>query len=302
MTIEKKKILLTGASGFIGSKLKPHLESQGHQIFAPEFDLRKLDEIIKVAEQGPFDVVIHLAGISTVDQARKDTHSAYQINTLGPYLLAKEIQKNSPGFHFIFPSTAHVYDFMGMAKKNEKVIVDENSPILPQNIYADTKYAAEVLLKEMFHMYGMKLTILRLFNHVHKSQSNQSFLGKIYHAFKDSREKNVHLNLGNIEIYRDFSLLHDLLSVISFVMNSKKNSPESKIYNICSGRSYHLKELVYVLAEHMNKNISIDIDASLVRAEDILYIRGNSDRFKNEFHWKPSSAEGSDSFIREFLK
>jgi nucleoside-diphosphate-sugar epimerase len=205
-----KNILLTGASGFVGQHLKQALLQKGFNVFDLSFDLLLIEEIKSSVNQVPqWDSVVHLAGLSSNNQVNENPTLAFDINVRGTYLLAAEVFLHSPGAHFIFPSTGYIYDPLNYSKP-----FVESSAVQPANYYSATKLYAEKLLQTLSENQKKRTTVLRLFNHTHKTQSGNFFLSYVYNEFLSKSRKNekILLPIGNVNVERDFGCIQDLIA------------------------------------------------------------------------------------------
>lgn len=218
----KKKILLTGSNGFVGSIFKREY-SQKYEIFEvdlPDYDISKNNFLFNKFEKITFDSIIHLGAVSSPKESFENPEKYYQINLMGTLNLL-EFAKNReiPNFFFMSSLTVH-----GESNK----IIDENSKINPRHIYASTKAAAETLCYVYSQKYKITTNILRP-NLIIGVTKNPSDL--ISSTIKELKENNTYTVFGNGEHKRDWTHVKDVVALIDNLIFFEGNN-----YNVfCLG-------------------------------------------------------------------
>lgn len=297
-----KKILITGAKGFIGQKLLKRLQDIEHlEVHPAEIELEKLSSIEKCINQRVWDIVVHLAGISYAPACEKDPELAFQINSQATKQLAEILTEKSPKAHLIFPSTAYVY--APISGQTDQVSIDESFEIAPANIYAQTKLHAENYLEQISKERGLKVSLLRLFNHTHYTQPDHFFLPNMYQQLQNLKHiSGPELLVGNIDLNRDFGSIFDLINALSAIVHQSEKFPLFDIFNICSGHAKNLAVILQVLAEKLEvKNIRFTIDPKRLRGREPTHIVGNCHKITSLIDWKPSCITEQD-LVNYFLK
>ncbi|HUR87795.1 MAG TPA: SDR family oxidoreductase [Ramlibacter sp.] len=174
------KILVTGATGLLGSTLVPHLRSVGHEVIACgrdrgdlRVDLRDAMQVRRGVETAGADVVINLAGATNVDECEKNPQGAYEVNVLAVENLVQAI---APGrARLVHVSTDHVYDGPGPHVEHEVTV---------RNQYAMSKLAGEQAALRL----GPRAAVLRT-NFVGRSECErrQSFSDWIVQSGRESK-------------------------------------------------------------------------------------------------------------------
>lgn len=264
-----KKILLTGASGFTGKYLYKELIASGFEVSAltnnlqvdgKRVDIVDRESVFCIFEKIKPDCVIHLAGVSSVTAA--DYQAIYRTNVEGTRVLAEACRQYCVG-KFIFSSTSNVY---GSTKEE---VLNESARIDLRNDYAVSKYAAELVLA--LFKNDFEITIVRPFNYTGRGQAQTFLIPKIVEAF---RNKEPELELGNLNVSRDFSDVRDVASVYARLVDLPSNFD---IINICSGRAYSIGQIVKICSSLTHHDVHIKTNPHFVRKNDILKQCGDAD-------------------------
>lgn len=262
------KIVVSGSHGFIGSNLIKILGSQYEFVGLEREDFYK-EEVVKGLFQGA-DVFIHLAGISSIAECEKDLAQAFQVNVgLAGYLVELFYRINPHG-RVIFSSTGQIYDGSG------PVPYTEESSIAPSNLYSKTKLVAENALKIIAETHRASLTILRLFNTSHKSQSASFFLPSVYQQITQTSEAKVVVKVGDIDVERDFSSIQDVIYWFNFIFQREGEDTGIHIYNVCSGIPMKLRDMINALAQRLGKEVEFQQELSRVRSGEVSVQYGKS--------------------------
>ena len=226
-----KRVLVTGARGFIGKYLVAALLGHGAEVRGLTMDARQASAGVKwvkgditdpASVKGvcqDVDVVFHLAAISNVDASVRDPLQTIKTNTMGTANLLEEARVGKAK-KFVYISSAHVYGVP------QYLPVDEAHPTVPREPYAASKIASEQLVQAFGNAYGLDFAVLRPFNVFGAGQDN-SFLipGVISQALM-----NGVIRVGNMEPRRDFLYVEDCVDGFMCVADQGTG-----VYNIGSG-------------------------------------------------------------------
>jgi GDP-4-dehydro-6-deoxy-D-mannose reductase len=278
-----RKILITGASGFVGSHLTDYLVlNSDNNLFGTYFsksgsknldqnkikllkaDLRNEKEVFKLIDKIKPDIIYHLAAFtSAVDSfsSPKETvlnNIACQIN-----IFEAMRRNNLLDSKTLVVSSAEVY---GSVKK-EDLPIDEETPLSPTNPYAVSKLTQDFLGRQYFLSYGLKTVRVRPFNHIGPRQTPNfvvsSFAQKIAEIEKGKREPI--LPVGNLEAKRDFTDVKDIVKAYALLM---EKGELGEVYNIGSGTSYKISEILDKLLAFSRAHITVEGEKSLFRPID----------------------------------
>lgn len=227
------KILVTGATGFIGKHLCRYLRETGENKVIG-LDKKRGDEISDFyfaditeddamqsiendmqSKYGGIDACVHLAAIAAPRIAAKDPKTAWDINVRGTQNvlgLCKRVGIRK----FVFASSAHVY---GISPRY--IPTNESHPLSLLDTYTTTKIAGEKLC-ELFHQnYDLSTTILRLFNVYGPGQSDDYFMGV---KLKQAKAGGP-LTLMNGDVTKDWIFIDDVVKALCLAIHTEYVGP-----------------------------------------------------------------------------
>ncbi len=276
-----KRIVLTGASGFTGHYLVEQLRREGHELF-----LLQLRDASGVAD-GPNSLSCDLAeDFSAVQQALKrfePTHAIhlaalahvtessaaeyYRVNVIGTETLLRALASLAePPEKVVLASSANIY-----GNCTRTPIVEDETPA-PVNHYAASKLAMEHIART--YTQCLPIVLVRPFNYTGVGQPESYLVPKIVAAF--ARREPV-IKLGNIDISRDFSDVRFVAETYRRLLDVHQSGIT---VNICSGRAVSVRAIIEMLTAISGHRMRIEVDPALVRANDILELRGSDARLR----------------------
>jgi len=278
--IPNPRALITGINGFTGRYLTRELEAAGYQVFGLTIsdntdnrkvfscDLEDKDKLLDIVDQVSPHFVAHLAAVSFV--AHDDVDAIYRTNLLGTRNLLQALGKSSSKPEkVLLASSANIY---GNATQ---LPITENSQPSPENDYAVSKMAMEAMAK--LWMDRLPIVLVRPFNYTGVGQTKNFLIPKIVDHF--TRKEKI-IELGNIDIERDFSDVRDVVRIYHKLLT---NSMAGQTYNICSGHSISLKEILSLLSEIAGYEIKIEINPNFVRENEIKKLVGSDEKLRSVF-------------------
>ncbi len=276
-------ILVTGAGGFVGKRLM-ELFALGEGDYAADIStmFSVPDGVTKINWQlpgkpssalGEVRYVIHLGGLSSVAHSQGNAELFKKVNTDGTASVINWIKKYSPEALLLFISSAEVY-------KPSKINLTEESPIEPRNIYAESKYAAEKLLKDS----DIKWIVSRSFPHFGPGQSGNFVLPSFCRRIINSIETGTHeMVTGNLSPVRDYLYIDDVVRAYAALLSNGKSE---EIYNVCSGKGNSIKRLLDYLLEVSGTELTLVTDPKLLRQKDQFCQLGDSSKLAG-LGWTP---------------
>lgn len=279
-----KKILITGAEGFVAGylyeELKKNYEIEGCYFIKKDLayktyflDATESAAVDKIVKEGQYDCIFHLAGQSSAKVAKNNYYDTYRINIIGALNFADAVVRESAKTRLIFISTSDVY---GTPKY---LPIDEKHPLSPLNAYSDSKRMAEEILKK-YTEKNLNLVIARSFNHTGRNQTVNFFIPSIIEQVKKAKNGDA-IQTGNLSLLRDFSDVRDIVSAYKLLIEI-----ESGIYNISSEKGTSLKEIVEYIIKKSKKTVNIEKNPDLVRKGEPKEFYGSSVLLKRKTGWK----------------
>ncbi|MEA2639650.1 MAG: UDP-glucose 4-epimerase [Chloroflexota bacterium] len=242
------RILVTGATGFIGPHVVAHLAGRGHEVvsssraaagpigaaihFPHDFAGRA-----QFPEVGPLDAVVHLAGNGNVQQARQDPVPMIHLNTQGT-VVALEVARRA-GAQFVFASTQRVY-----ALSNERPRIREDAPTEPSEPYGASKLAAEALVQGYGRAFGVSGSILRCFTVYGPGQVVSSGISGVVAIFGQAALTGKPL-LAMARQQKDYVEIRDVVRAIELALTRPTTPPHS--YNVGTGMPVSLLDLAHAV-------------------------------------------------------
>ena len=284
LNTKKMKIIITGSSGFIGSYLVNRLQIHNHELML--LDMKSGINICNWEEVKSLraDVIIHLANKSYVPDSYINPKSFYDVNITGT-LNMLELCRIS-GAKLIYLSS-YVYGHPQYQP------IDESHPVQAFNPYAQTKVICEEMCNGYHRDFKVPIIIFRPFNIYGKGQNEEFLIPTLINQAKT----------GKIEI-RDDRPKRDYIHVIDVVSAIEKSITYSsqtgfEIFNLGSGQSYSVKELVQIVTSLFDH----DIDYTCLneyRPNEVMDTVANISNIR-KMDWKPtiSLLDGLKSMISE---
>ncbi len=296
------RVLLTGADGFGGGWLARRLVAAGWEVTGTrrpgvmqssvldpaevarlhwrELELESAASVAEAA-RGAWDVVFHLAAVSSGTEARSDPGRAWVVNAAGTARLAEALAAGRPGADplLVVVSTAEVYG------RGDGTPHRETDPLEPCSPYAASKLGAEIAAEEVGRRTGLRVIIVRPFPHTGPGQDVRFVVPALAGRLVAARRLEAPgIKAGNVDVVRDFLDVRD--AVAGYQMVAERGVPGS-VYNVASGTGLAIAEVARRLMRLLDWNVAIETDARLVRGSDISHLVGDSSRLR-QLGWTPS--------------
>jgi len=309
MDFEGKRVLVTGADGFIGSHLTEELVRKGCSVRAFVYynsfnswgwldqspkEIQNDLEVFQGDIRDPYRVksamqgcsaVFHLAALVAIPYSYYSPHAYIDTNikgTLHVLQAARELETE----RIVQTSTSEVY---GTA---QYVPIPESHPLQAQSPYAASKIGADQLALSFYHSFSTPVAIIRPFNTYGPRQSNRAVIPTVITQIAQGNRK---IQLGSLTPTRDFNFVRD--TVRGFLEVARCDAAVGEVVNIGSNFEVSIGETVQMIAQVMNADIETVTDAKRVRPEksEVCRLYADTSKAARLFGWKPEFG-GKDGF------
>lgn len=296
-------ILLTGAAGFVGRHVATLLDDLGHEVVgvgrrpagaarAPETlaDYRGLDLADEVAvgrlvrEVRPARV-LHLAADASVPGSWADPKGTLDRNLTGAHAVLAAVREHAPEAGVLLACSGEEYGAVPL----ERLPVREEEPLRPQNPYAVSKAAVDLLGGFFADAYGLAVLRARAFNHAGPGQSDlyvvSSFARQVAEAearARMGREPGTVLT-GNLDARRDVSDVRDVVRGYWTALEAGLTGP----VNVCSEKAPRVSDLLTGLLDHADTHVAHRMDPARSRPSEVAEVRGSARRLGEATGWRP---------------
>lgn len=301
MQLKGKKVLITGADGFIGSHLTqmmvangcsvrafvyynsfntwgwldtlPREEQMALDVFAG--DIRDPNGVCEAMKD--CDVVFHLAALIAIPFSYHSPDSYVDTNVKGTLNVLQAARRLSVE-RVVVTSTSEVYGTAQYAP------IDEKHPFQGQSPYSATKIGADRLAESFYRSFGTPVIIVRPFNTYGPRQSARAVIPTIITQLLLGHSK---LKLGNIKPTRDFNYVLD--TVAGFLALAQCDNAVGEEVNIATGKEYSVAEIANIVAKALDIAVSFETEDDRLRPEnsEVYRLLGDASKITQLTGWKP---------------
>ena len=262
--------LVTGPAGFVGT----HLRAELGEAFVP-YEGDVLDaESLREAVRGA-DAVVHLAAQSSVAASWADAMESWRVNVDGTVGVLAAVGAERPEARILFASTCEVY---GNASR---IPTPEDERVAPVSPYAAGKAAAELAC--LFS--GLDVVVARAANHEGPGRDDRFAVGSWTRQIaRLEAEGGGTLLVGDLSAERDILDVRDVSRAYRLLLDP---SVPAGTYNVASGRTVKMAEVVDLLVGLARVPVRIERDESRVRPADIPRLAGDASKLRAATSWEP---------------
>ncbi len=288
-----KKALIFGIDGFVGTYMANELYKSGYDVYTSSrhglkiysydgwygCDLTDADQVKNViAEVGPTHI-INLAGQTNVGISWKIPKRTVEANVCGPLNILEAVHQCGMDCDVLMIGSSEEYG-ESSSTLSESNILDASNP------YGISKIMLEKFCNLYRERFEMKIHYVRSFNHTGVGQ-NDNFVIPSWCKQVASISRNGQngvINVGNLDIVRDFCNVKDVVNAYRLVIEKGKCET---VYNVGYGKPVSLRKILDYIIALSEQNIEIRIDKRLIRPIENPYICCDSTLLKDELGWKP---------------
>jgi GDP-4-dehydro-6-deoxy-D-mannose reductase len=281
------RALITGAFGFAGRHLSracreagDEVAELGHATGELRADLTDAAAARAVVADVRPDVVYHLAARAHVGRSWSEPAPTLLDNSAITLNLLEAVRSQAPVAVVVVASSGELYG------PPESLPVDERAPLRPQNPYAVSKAAGDLLGGFYADAHGLRVVRARAFNHAGPGQAPAYSLASFTRQVAGGIESAAHpvrVVTGNPRTRRDYTDVRDVARAYRALAENARPG----IFNVCSGRSVSAEEALAAIASACDVRIEHRVDDSLVRAHEVMEIRGSYDHLHAATGWRP---------------
>jgi UDP-glucose 4-epimerase len=287
-----RRILVTGGAGFIGSHLVEVLASSGERVSVVddlsrgrrawlhpdtefhEVDIRDPEALSRALATATPDVVAHLAAVHFIPAVDGAPEFAWDVNVNATRVLLDALAARPPEV-LVFASTAAVYpDRAGP--------IDERCPPEPLDLYGRTKLEGERLVADFGAKTRTRVLVARIFNVVGRRETNAHVVPDLVAQLRGGSSV---VRLGNLDPRRDYTDVRDVVEALRRLLTVNADAPAT--FNVGSGRSVSVAELVGVCEQVLGRTIDVVSDEQRRRRHDRGELVADSRLLRATTGWEP---------------
>jgi GDP-4-dehydro-6-deoxy-D-mannose reductase len=300
------RVLVTGVSGFVGGHLAEHLVAEGDQVVGLSASGRwppGLEDLSRQVRNEPFDLaaadeaaladllarkrpeaIYHLAAQANPQASVSDPRGTWALNLGGALNLLEAVKASGLRPRVVLVGSGVSYG----NPSAEHMPVSESCPLRPNNPYAASKAAADLLGIQHFLAHGTDVVIVRPFNHAGPRQSPSYVLGGLARQVAEVEAgRRDRVEVGNLDVVRDFTDVRDVVRGYRLLAG---RGVAGEVYNLGSGRGTRLADALEVLRRSARTPVDVFVDPARVRPVDQPLLVADPSRLRAATGWEPRFA------------
>ncbi|UCF04295.1 MAG: GDP-mannose 4,6-dehydratase [bacterium] len=297
------RVLITGITGFAGSHLADlcltkkdvdlygiirwrsrteNIEHIWDKLKLLECDLRDATSTRDVIEEIKPDYIFHLAAQSFVPTSWKAPSESLTTNVIGQLNVFEAIRKIDLKCRIQIACSSEEYGWVN----SFEIPIKETNPLRPLSPYGVSKVGQDMLGYQYFMSYGMDIVRTRGFNHTGPRRGPVFVCSDFAKQLVEIEEglRPPVIEVGNLDAKRDFT---DVRDIVKAYWLSLEKGKAGAVYNVCSGTSYSIREVLDMLIELCGLDIEVRTDPDRMRPSDVPVLEGDNSVFSNDTGWKP---------------
>jgi GDP-4-dehydro-6-deoxy-D-mannose reductase len=280
------RVLVTGATGFVGRWLVPELASAGHAVIeAPdhrELDLGSSPDLGPLVRDARPDAVAHLAGLSFLPDAEQDPAMAERVNVGGTEAVFAALDATGSNAPVLVTSTADVY------APDAPLPINETANVAPRSAYGRSKVGQEGVARAAARR-GRAVTIVRAFNHIGPGQRPvfvvPAFAQRVL-ELKEGRTDSI--PVGSLAPRRDFTDVRDVVRAYRMLLERMVDSgTDPTVVNVGSGHSASMEEVLRTLCSLAGVEPRWRVDRERLRPNEVPDRVADTTLLRSLVPWEP---------------
>ncbi len=284
------RVLITGATGFVGRWLTRELEATGHEVIqtpsSADLDLTDLDATARfVADRRP-DAIAHLAGVAFGPEAQADPAKAFRVNVGGTQSVVEAIRASRRPIALLVAGSSDVYG----RPRPEDLPLTEAAPLRTTQTYGLSKLAQEGIAIEAGSRFGIPVVITRSFNHTGPGQRSDFVAPALARRVIQARSSGAtSITVGNLDVHRDLGDVRDVVRAYRLLLEAEVAGTVQSmtVVNVATGATVSIRSVLGALCRLAGVELEADVDPSLVRPDDPPVIVGDASALRALTGWSP---------------
>lgn len=301
-----KKILITGAAGFVGSHLTRRLVKEGYRvgiierkeadfwrigdladkIYACEVDLRDFGRLREAVREFKPEAVVHLVVYYAVQHRPEELSLMLGTNVIATMNML-EAAREFGACLFINTSTCFVYG-------ETDTPLNENAPLAPINLYALTKVQAEQACAFYASKYGLQTVTCRIFPPYGSDDHERRMIPSVIRSFL----KGEPLLLTTGKQQWDFTYIGDVVEAYVRLLHVQEFSTAHEIFNIGTGTAVSVRDVVLRIKELIGSDRELEWGTVPHRKNEVWHIQADNTKARTLLKWQPTVAVLGDGLAR----
>lgn len=289
------RVLVTGATGFLGRHLVARLRQDGHEVHGTSSsvavdsashtvcDILDSEALAALVARVKARRIFHLAGFASVRRAMEQPALCWDLNVRSTVHLLEAARLHSPEATIVLIGSAMQYGVTGDAGG----LIRESDPQRPREPYGASKAAAELAGAQWASFYGLEVVLLRVFNVIGPGQSTD-FASADFACQVARIERGLQkpvISTGNLGIARDLLDARDAAAAFALAADGCR---PAQPYNVCTGQAVSIRGVLDILRSLSRVPFEIEVSDDRVRAVDIPVLRGDPTAFRQATGWQPA--------------
>ncbi len=300
MESDQIKVLVTGATGFIGSHLLEFLLKKGDEVVGTVWDEGELPNVEAVKDRVQFlncdirdearvleiikevapERIFHLAAQSFPTVSWDEPALTLETNVLGTSHVFEAVKKCKSSCMVLVACSSAEYGFV----TEKEVPVKEDHVLLPLHPYGVSKVGQDLLAYQYHENFGIKTVRARIFNTTGPRKTNDVCSDFTKRIVQIEKGKEKEMLVGNLEPKRDITDVADVINALWLLTEKGKTGD---VYNVCSSRAYRIKDILDMACELSNQDIKPKVDPTKLRPTDEPIIMGDNSKIREGCGWVP---------------